>query len=417
MQTSIKRKYQSYPTPIFIEYKLGCLPEQIPSSTLHNWKNRDLHKLFQYEYAVESEKKISLVKTAIQRKNIFRIIRAVNAAFKAYDVIISKVRSGKKLLFQSKDHIIPAIEKLKDIIGSERALKVFNISYQRLRAWKEKGKCRSSILCFKTYPLQISSKEQDVIKFYYKKYSPWDLKAIYNQMMKEGAAYMSPNSWYRHTARLGLRSFSPFNRRKKHLTGIRAGWPKQIIHMDVTAFRTLDNCRVYIYLIIDNFSRAILGCKVSREYRCSIALENLREAVEKHGLFKTGARIDLITDGGSENTCCTFNNFLELNSENIQRLIAQKDIIFSNSMIESVNKKIKYQYLYRKDMANFQAAEKYIPIAADNFGNKPHGPLFGYTPNEVLAGAMPDKYRFAGNITAARKIRIEENRKRACGVC
>src|SRR2546425_10128380 len=48
-------------------------------------------------------------------------------------------------------------------------------------------------------------------------------------------------------------------RLKKHCEGLRANAPKQILHMDLTIFRPSDHSRVYIYLIMDNFSRAILG--------------------------------------------------------------------------------------------------------------------------------------------------------------
>ena len=46
---------------------------------------------------------------------------------------------------------------------------------------------------------------------------------------------------------------------------LRAHTSKQILHMDVTIFRPSDHSRVYIYLILDNFSRAIMGWKVLLE--------------------------------------------------------------------------------------------------------------------------------------------------------
>lgn len=185
--------------------------------------------------------------------------------------------------------------------------------------------------------------------------------------------------------------------------------------MDVTVFRPLDNTRIYIYLIVDNFSRCILGWKASLELKCGISLENLKDACLKHNLF--GSRVDLIVDGGSENNCSIFNNYIELNKDSLKKLVAQKDILFSNSMVEAANKSLKYGYLFKKDLFNFDDTVKYLDYAIKDHSNKPHGALFGLTPLEVLNGAIPDKYRFKNDIANARSFRIEENRKGDCGVC
>jgi hypothetical protein len=46
------------------------------------------------------------------------------------------------------------------------------------------------------------------------------------------------------------------------------------------------------------------------------------------------------------------------------------------------------------------------------------GDLYGYSPLEVLHGAMPDRDRFKGAIQLARIARVERNREiRGCEVC
>ena len=68
--------------------------------------------------------------------------------------------------------------------------------------------------------------------------------------------------------------------------------------MDVTIFKPLDQIKVYIYFIVDNFSRAILNWKASLEYSSAIALDVLKEAIQKHDI---GIDATLVTDGGPEN--------------------------------------------------------------------------------------------------------------------
>ncbi len=67
--------------------------------------------------------------------------------------------------------------------------------------------------------------------------------------------------------------------------------------MDLTIFRPSDDTRVYIYLIIDNFSRAILGWKASLQYSSVIAMENLKEVCYKYDLLKSNTQ--LIVDDGA----------------------------------------------------------------------------------------------------------------------
>ena len=125
-------------------------------------------------------------------------------------------------------------------------------------------------------------------------------------------------TWYKYANRLGVkRKFFKLN--KKREIGVRASKPFEILHMDVTIFKPMDQTKVYIYFIVDNFSRAILNWKASLEYSSAIALDVLKEAIQKHDI-----RIDstLITDGGPENHC-EVSKFIS-GEENIKQVIAQK---------------------------------------------------------------------------------------------
>ena len=158
--------------------------------------------------------------------------------------------------------------------------------------------------------------------------------------------------------------------------------------MDVTIFRPSDHSRVYIYLIMDNFSRAILGWKASLQYSSEIALENLKEVCHKYGLLKSD--VQLVVDDGPENNGCV-NDFLSTPGIQLKKLIAQVDIRQSNSMIEAANKRMKYEYLFTKELLNFDAVKIYLSSAIESFNNKPLDLLTAYTPLEVLHGADPHK--------------------------
>lgn len=101
----------------------------------------------------------------------------------------------------------------------------------------------------------------------------------------------------------------------------------------------------------------------------------------------------------------------------IEKLVAQKDIIFSNSMIEAVNKRIKYDFLYTKELIDFPSTNSYLTIAIPQYNDKPHHSLHGYTPWEVLKGSIPYKYRFRENILKAKANRVRENQIFNCSNC
>jgi putative transposase len=136
-------------------------------------------------------------------------------------------------------------------------------------------------LCLKKYPNQLSGKEINVVKEYVsdEAYLHWSLASVYCQMLRKAKTFMSLAT-FRKYAKLTNHNLS--NRRKKlqkSWIGLKANASKQILHMDVTIFRPSDYSRVYLYFILDNFSRAILGWKASLQYSPEIALKKFERSL------------------------------------------------------------------------------------------------------------------------------------------
>jgi putative transposase len=170
---------------------------------------------------------------------------------------------------------------------------------------------------------------------------------------REGAAFFNINTFYKYVNLLKLNRPTHAHRRKNHYSGIRASAPLQIIHADVTVYRTADNKKNYIHLIQDNSSRKILQWAVRTFCMAQTTFEILENVHETY-LHPAGIEnCQLISDDGSENYG-PVKAFIE-NSQYpaIQHLIAQRDIEFSNSMIEAANKQLKYQFLYHHHIADY----------------------------------------------------------------
>ena len=135
----------------------------------------------------------------------------------------------------------------------------------------------------------------------------------------------------------------------------------------------------------------------------------LKESISKHGIRSDSK---LFTDGGPENHE-EVSKFTTGN-QNINQLIAQKDIIQSNSMVEFVNKHIKYYYLFKNELKDFEDTVTYLSTYVPDYNNKPHGRLYGLTPNEVLNGIIPVKDNYQQDMIEARKNRLKQNRLIEC---
>ncbi len=154
-------------------------------------------------------------------------------------------------------------------------------------------------MCQKRHPNQLLPNEVKVIKQYLfdERFINWSTLYVYYQALRDGMLFMDIGTWYKYANRLGIRR-KFFKPSKNNKVGIRATGPMQMLHMDVTIFRPLDQTKAYIYFIVDNFSRAILGWQCSLEYSSSIALDLLKTVINDYNIRSSA---QLITDGGPEN--------------------------------------------------------------------------------------------------------------------
>jgi hypothetical protein len=123
-----------------------------------------------------------------------------------------------------------------------------------------------------------------------------------------------------------------------------------------------------------------------------------------------------LVDDGIENKgfVCTA---IENKEISLTRLVAQKDIRFSNSMVEAVNKRMKYDFLFRTQLLDFEHTQRFLETAVERYNNRPHSALYGFTPLEVFHGAIPNKTLFKNQIEQAKVLRKIENKTLACDSC
>ncbi|XDD49569.1 DDE-type integrase/transposase/recombinase [Leptospira sp. WS92.C1] len=420
MKATATKTKNSYHTALVLKAQLGMLSKKersnIPNSTYSDWKRRDLSLMIGFTEDDPIHFKDEIYRKISESKTFRKTLSALLLVFQFYFSITENIRGKRRIWNEQKKNIVSIITRILPLIGTKAACKLLKISTQRFYRWKNEVQCFTSTfnLCRKLHPKQLTSKEQTVIARYLKKpeLQHWPLRSIFYQMLNDTKAFMNLSTFYKYAKALRP-DFKRFRKPKQRI-GIRASAPLSLLHMDTTILRTSDGSKAYIHFIMDNFSRTILGWKASLEWNAKNTVSNLREVCEKFNLYYRPIR--LLCDDGSENQGAV-NGFLDQPNLSIEKLVAQVDISYSNSMIEAVNKKMKYEFLFPKNPVSFEEVIDTLKVAVPEYNSRPSGVLFGFSPEQVLNGAKPDKFRFTEQIKRAASNRPKINKQGLCDPC
>jgi len=410
--------YRSYHSNFKIQYGNGDLPdgisELIPRSTRAAWKDKSIGS-FWNPIAFEDQKDNDLLITRLEAQNkllkkqlkiAFQLVllyRELLALMPLKNVHFVKLRKQTAWLLQTCGQ-----HQLERVIW--RYLPFNNNQYS---AWNSGKQCWKSLLglCRKQNSQQLSVSEQEIIRSecLLEKYAHWPLLSIYYQLMRDEKLHCCKSTFYKY-CRLSNITRKPIRKPKKYQP-LLATAPLKILHQDITIFKTVNGVKHYIYVIRDNFTRAILACQVATVYNSEIAKQTLKSVLQKFNLLNQSG--SLITDDGAENKG-ELTKWLASSATLWKKIIAQVDIVQSNSMVEAANKIIKYRYLFPKPLIDTTELTKTLELAVENYNNMACGVLHGLTPNEVLKAAIPDKHFFKTKIRQAKQDRISTNRNIAC---
>jgi putative transposase len=118
--------------------------------------------------------------------------------------------------------------------------------------------------------------------------------------------------------------------------------PGELLHLDVTIIELLDGARATLHAIIDNYSRRILSWTLESRLGSGATCRVLRAAAKE--IVGNKDRSLVVTDAGSENVNRDVDD--ELSGANLERVLAQIDVTYSNSMIEAFWCSLENSWLY-----------------------------------------------------------------------
>ena len=197
-----------------------------------------------------TDDEISLLKQIAKCKKLLSAAKALYYLFHTISSLFKYADNKNELLKLNKSLILDTIEKVQPILGTKRILKSIGLSHSKMYYWIEKKKFQNSIFQLRQprHPNQLLPTKVDIVKDYLlnERFKNWSPLSIYYQALRDKTVFMGIGTWYKYTNRLGIkRKF--FRIKRKKVIGIRASNPLQILHMDVTIFKPLDNTKVYIY--------------------------------------------------------------------------------------------------------------------------------------------------------------------------
>lgn len=404
---------------------------KIAPTNKHRWRNETDSKYLGCEVANFIQEELELIKRTGESQNVKKVMEAYFKLSDAYHDILNSAKVVKQLVAKHKEKLVNAIELVKDFIPIEKAIKVFNISRATYHNYKTLviNKCDSSyfLWCVKQYPHQLLKKEIFQIKKYLEneKYKYWAKSSIYLVALRNKDISFCLATFYKYSKLLGYNSNRHLQPKIKYASLI-SYQPNEIWCADVTILKTLDNKKHYIHFLIDHYSKKILGYSV-KESSSPKAIKNLLQ--EAYCKYKNNTRalqkensqnkpIHFVTDGGTENVNTTVQDFLVTTNLDIIQLIAQKDIPFSNSQMEAVNKIMKHQFMLSQHLEN----RKQVLLALANdvvtYNTiRPQLSLQGNTPEETFDGKILDITTYKTHFRDQKLLRTTTNQQNVCKGC
>ena len=391
----------------------------IPSSNRSRWKheNPDKYKFCELNQFLESEA-VFLQKLQDSQK-IKELAKAYFIISEALQLYYGHVKGIKKIARENKELIVNTIDQIKDVIPVNTALDLFQISRATFQHYKTTViyKCDNSYFewCSRSFPQQLIPSEIRTIKQYLDKdrYRYWSKSSIYALAVRKGAVKCSLATFYKYSQLLGYSKRRHLQRSIPHKP-LRTSSPNEFWCADVTIFKTADNQKYYLHFLMDHYSRFILGYRIGRSSSGKLIREMLQESYAEY----KPQRVQFLTDGGSENCNTTVAKFVQTCHPKVIHQVAQRDVVFSNSMIEMFNKTIKHQFLFPLNLGNGTELKKALKECVTKYNEeKPQWALMGNTPIECFSNQPIDFKQFKATFKKQQVLRIQENQKPKCQVC
>jgi putative transposase len=375
------RKYDPLVKKLIIESRNRYLfPElNIPRTTINYWLSHSREpvtsdKVLTYEVALKNIDK-ELYK---EKAKSFIMKECMKHTFKNSEFYDYKSKKTRKF-------IIDLIKDYKEILTIKEIIECLGISSSTYYRW------RSEIMgciyndnkkCSVSRPSQLTMEEQrKLVQFAKsKQFKKFSTVSLMYYCKRKNLLNCSLESWYKYLRLYGIDRRNKKFKKITYRNGLRAKCIDEYWHIDITEIKYGKNSKVYLQVVVDNYSRMIVGWKLSLNKKMDLTCKTLLKSFEISPNFKG----EIISDNGAENTGATPVKLLL--GRGIRQLIAKIDIRYSNSMVEAVFRQLKQKFLLKREKT-YNRLYRLLYKFIHQYNNIiPHTMLLGATPFETYKG-------------------------------
>lgn len=315
--------------------------------------------------------------------------------------------------------MLRAIKVASQHAALSRILGLIGLSPSRYHAWNRREltcELADQSSCPRSRPLQLSSAEVAAVKDHVldPELRHMSVRALSLYAQRLGRVFASDSTWRRlirvrgwHRPRVRVYPAKP-------KVGVRATKPNERWHIDLTVIRLTSGAKLYLHAVIDNFSRKILGWELAER----VAGKTTTGVLERAAKFLSDEDdVTLMTDSGVENVNEVVDDFLD--GSVIRRVLAQVEVVESNSMIEAFWRSLRHQWLYLHELDSLEKLRPLVAFYVEQHNTvMPHSAFGGQTPDEMfLGGGAQVQETLVANRRKAQEERVTTNRSRSCGAC
>ena len=323
-------------------------------------------------------------------KRCLEIERAKNQFLSSLAKYVEILKDDKrKVSLKVKKIIILKVGEFLKFCRLKELLKLIHMSESRYYKW------RSSLLrCERTKSLdcgvrkvnQLTADEvMRIVKLAEdKRYQHFSLTSLWKEAIIKEIVVCSRDTWFKYINMYSLKRKTFSFKSRTYEKGIRASSVNEIWHIDITELKLVGRNKLYLQVIIDNYSRYVIGWRISvskTQLDTIELLKSLRSKVSSQ---------NLLMDRGGENIGSEVEKVLL--GSHIKRVISRVNTKYSNSMIEAFFKSLKNNFIYYHKYKTRSELEKAVKFYIREHNESiPHSAFDFSTPVEVYK----NQFRFS----------------------
>lgn len=321
------------------------------------------------------------------------------------------------LLKDKKRFLVQLIDEMRGVLPITRSVQLLGIGLMQYYRWRiEVYGCHiSKKHCDSRRPNQLSKLEQErlIALATDKKYAHMSTKSLMFYAQRNNLLNCCYDSWLRYLKINGVvRPSLKLKYKKLYRIGVRAKKPHELWHIDITELKLANNRKIYLQMIVDNYSRHIMSWSISDRKDLQLSMKTINKSLYTSEFTPTC----LMSDGGGENRNLKVQRLLT--GRGIQQTIAQSDIKFSNSMIEAVFRKLKQTTSFKNVKTDRGLKNKICKFVKQYNKISPHSKLAGACPEEMLLGTF-NRENFIEEVKNKRELALKNRIRdyRQCRGC